>query len=151
VGNGQGRLVFEDCRKGMRTCVSMSESTGVLNLPLLQERSEMAYMQDLREGRGRKFCTYFEEVKEGYSFEPYVDQLAISEYAAKLAKFRVGSHKLAIETGSWRRIARDERTCQICRSGAIESELGISFMIALLIVTSGRSSTSHLRIGGIES
>jgi hypothetical protein len=38
-----------------RELVSATESTGVFNLALHQERSEMAYMQDFREGYGRKF------------------------------------------------------------------------------------------------
>ncbi|GAQ86738.1 Reverse transcriptase-related protein [Klebsormidium nitens] len=116
-GGWYARIVGKACE-----LVSADESIGVLNLALLQERSEMAYMQDLREGYGRKFCTYFEDVKEGYSFESFIDEIGVSKYFDTLAKFRVGAHKLAIETGSWQGIAREERLCQVCTLGAVESE-----------------------------
>ena len=31
-----------------------------------------------------------------------------------LIKFRLGSHKLPIETGRWREIKREERICETC-------------------------------------
>lgn len=33
-----------------------------------------------------KFCTYFELVKQGYSFEPYLDALAHSPFLLALAR-----------------------------------------------------------------
>ena len=34
-----------------------------------------------------------------------------------IIKFRLGSHKLPIETGRWSRISRDQRFCTVCGVG----------------------------------
>lgn len=70
--------------------------------------------QDLREEHGRKYCNYFGNVKLGYSYESYLDQIAqITPYLYTLARFRLGAHNLAIERGAWRGKSRTERCCTI--------------------------------------
>lgn len=89
------------------------------DLKMLRDNSEMAYM---REEGGTRYRTYFANVKEGYSFEPYLDSLGRLPFLHTLAKLRMGCHNLAVETGRWQRIDRAKRLCQVCHSGAIEDE-----------------------------
>ena len=44
----------------------------------------------------------------------------------ELTRFRVGSHRLKVETGRWSRIPRDQRTCA-CSVGGIQDERHVIF------------------------
>ena len=44
----------------------------------------------------------------------------------EMTRFRVGSHKLKVETGRWSRVPREERTCS-CGVGGIQDEEHVVF------------------------
>ena len=51
----------------------------------------------------------------------------IADYRrVELTRFRVGSHRLKVETGRWSRIPRDQRTCA-CSVGGIQDERHVIF------------------------
>jgi Reverse transcriptase (RNA-dependent DNA polymerase) len=49
------------------------------------------------------------------------------EHVKSLMRLRTGAHHLAIETGRWQRVNRDERLCPKCTSGVGEDELHVLF------------------------
>lgn len=102
----------------------------VFDVKELRDLSEMVYMQDLREENGTKYVTYFENVKEGYSFEPYLNNLSRFPFLHTLARFRVGCHKLAV--GRWQGIDGARRVCRQCDTGAIERRRTFCFPLRSL-------------------
>ena len=59
--------------------------------------------------------------KENLEFEEYFTKLD-DKNISTLCKFRTVNHKLPIETGRWRNIARENRLCLLCNSGDIGDE-----------------------------
>lgn len=110
-----------------RELVSDNHFAHGFDVKSLRGLSEFAYMQDLREEHGRKYSTYFEDVKQGYSFEAYLDQVTHSPCMYTLVKFRLGAHYLAIETGAWQGKPRVERYCTFCATGEIEDEVHLIY------------------------
>lgn len=58
-----------------------------------------------------------------YIYIWYLDLLQDAQpMLLELARFRTGSHKLAVETGRWHGVARENRLCQVCKCGLVEDE-----------------------------
>ncbi len=64
------------------------------------------------------YCRY----KQNFSFELYLDNIHERKYRNALCRFRLSSHKLAIEQGRYINIPRDERKCIYCTQNVIENE-----------------------------
>jgi hypothetical protein len=60
--------------------------------------------------------------KYSFEFEKYLDQLKEPKYRIALTKFRISAHHLAIETGRFENIDRNNRICRNCNMNMIESE-----------------------------
>ena len=60
--------------------------------------------------------------KHNFEFENYLDSVNVTKYRYALTRFRVSSHKLAIETGRFYNIPRDQRYCIYCSMNVIENE-----------------------------
>lgn len=70
-------------------------------------------VRDLAQDKNRHY-KYWIYVKMNPKLEPspFLDRI---DYVGKcITKFRLGSHKLKIETGRWYRQPREERLCPIC-------------------------------------
>ncbi len=57
-----------------------------------------------------------------FGFEKYLCHIANPKFRVALTRFRLSSHNLAIETGRFVNIDREDRICMYCRQGAIENE-----------------------------
>ena len=55
-----------------------------------------------------------------YAPAPYIQAHLAPLMRKSLARLRTGSHMLGLETGRWRNLPRDQRTCMRCGSGAID-------------------------------
>jgi hypothetical protein len=53
----------------------------------------------------------------------YVDLLNGRECVTAMARFRMGSHHLGVETGRWKKIPRNQRVCACCNIDERDDEL----------------------------
>ena len=62
--------------------------------------------------------------KKDFRLENYLIEIENTKHALALARFRISSHNLRIETGRYgqRKIKPEERLCIYCRSKAVEDE-----------------------------
>ena len=60
--------------------------------------------------------------KTDLKLESYLENVTVVKHRIALSKFRVSSHKLAIETGRYYNIPNDERLCMFCNMRAVETE-----------------------------
>ena len=84
--------------------------------------------QSMRESTKTKTITYR---NINPSFTVHSMYRATDKYIAdyrriEMTRFRVGSHKLKVETGRWSRVPREERTCS-CGVGGIQDEEHVVF------------------------
>ena len=63
------------------------------------------------------YCIY----KESFAFENYINKLDDKDVFT-LCRFRTVNHKLPIESGRWKNIPRENRTCNLCNSNEIGDE-----------------------------
>ena len=64
------------------------------------------------------YCNY----KTNFKFENYLRNIRDETLRKTLTRFRLASHKLAIETGRVQNIDRQDRLCRLCNINRIESE-----------------------------
>ena len=69
---------------------------------------------------------FFTHVKDKYVIEKYLS-LKDSELRKALSQLRLSSLKLAILTGKWYKIKKEERKCKFCDSNVIEDEFHFIF------------------------
>ena len=60
--------------------------------------------------------------KHSFEFEKYLDCIQEKKYRIALSRFRISAHNLAIETGRYENIERNQRTCLSCNTGMPETE-----------------------------
>ena len=60
--------------------------------------------------------------KHNFELEKYLKLNMEVRYKTAFARFRTSSHNLAIETGTYENIPRDQRTSKSCNMNAIEDE-----------------------------
>ena len=60
-------------------------------------------------------------MKDTYSFEPYLN-IQNDQHRKSISRLRLSSHRLAIETGRWQKIPKENRLCRYCNLNKIESE-----------------------------
>ena len=65
---------------------------------------------------------YYCKFKNNFCFEEYLNKLHNNDLRQLLARFRLSSHNLEIETGRYNRIDRDSRYCKLCNQNRIENE-----------------------------
>ena len=70
-------------------------------------------------GRLQSYSMY----KSKFCFEPYLDRIQNLKQRHLFTKLRISAHQLAVETGRYRNIPREERVCGQCDSGAVENEI----------------------------
>ena len=80
----------------------------------------MARIKSNTEGKLRIFRTF----KQDYCMEGYLLLLPNLKHMSTIARFRMSSHILAIETGRHAKpkIAKEERKCRYCNLDAVEDE-----------------------------
>ena len=60
-------------------------------------------------------------------FETYLNILNEKDNNLTLSKFRTTNHKLPVENGRWKNIARENRICPLCNNGGIGDEFHYLF------------------------
>lgn len=65
--------------------------------------------------------SFFTEIKRTYDMERYLN-LKNFEIRRAISRLRLSSHKLAIVTGKWYKIEKENRHCKLCHLGSIEDE-----------------------------
>ena len=65
--------------------------------------------------------SFFTEIKQTYDMERYLN-LKNFEIRRAISRLRLSSHKLAIVTGKWYKIEKENRHCKFCPLGSIEDE-----------------------------
>ena len=66
-------------------------------------------------------CITYRTIKDTFEFENYLYVIP-KPWCVYIAKFRLSSHKLPIETGRYTNILREERLCKKCNSNSIGDE-----------------------------
>jgi hypothetical protein len=64
---------------------------------------------------------FLRQIKDTYSFEHYLN-IENDQHRKSITQIRLSSHRLAIETGRWQKILRENRLCKYCNLSAIETE-----------------------------
>ena len=80
----------------------------------LKQEYERIFFQSIR--ASEKLNTVYAKVKTSYKIEDYLNEIRYFKYRSAIAKMRISEHTMPIETGRWKSIAREERTCLICDS-----------------------------------
>ncbi len=71
--------------------------------------------------KNKKPCTY-KYFKNMFSIEPYLKCIEDRYIRKGLTLFSISAHGLQVETGRYKRIDEENRTCLICNSEEIEDE-----------------------------
>lgn len=64
------------------------------------------------------YCSF----KENTEYEKYLDVIKTNKFKYALSRFRLSSHSLAVETGRYYDIPREERLCKLCSMQQVETE-----------------------------
>lgn len=80
--------------------------------------------QDLssRVNKGRNKLRTYKLFKKEYATEHYVSCILPRNYRSSFAKFRCGVAPIGLEIGRYFNIPENQRLCQLCTSGEVESE-----------------------------
>lgn len=91
--------------------------------------------RDNRSGKGGNKLRTYRLFKNKYEYEPYLDW---GDYRQRrlLTKFRISTHNLEVETGRYKNIPFDQRTCKLCNQ-TVEDEIHFLFEC---------TSLSHVRL-----
>ena len=76
--------------------------------------------------RNNAKLTFLTSLKDTYTIENYL-KLNNTYNRKALAQIRTSSHTLAIETGRWEKLKREERLCKHCNRNLIEDEAHLIF------------------------
>jgi hypothetical protein len=81
---------------------------------------------DARNGVGQNKLRTYRLFKTDFATAPYLENLYLTQgQTSALAKFRCGVAPIRLETGRYERLRLEERVCQLCDTGEIESELHV--------------------------
>lgn len=99
------------------------ESLDVNMLPLFSERSKDQIIQSWKSVicECRKL-EYYCKYKVEFIIEPYLLNVKSDILRIALTRFRLSSHSLAIETGRFLKVERENRLCLFCNQRCIETE-----------------------------
>ena len=92
-------------------------------LAVLKTRLIDTFLTEARAGiRNSSSLSLFKELDNNTEIAPYLKLLFNEKYRTALAKIRLSSHLLAIETGRHNGILRENRKCTFCDLNDIEDE-----------------------------
>ena len=92
-------------------------------LAVLKTRLIDTFLTEARAGiRNSSSLSLFKEIDNNTEIAPYLKLLFNEKYRTALAKIRLSSHSLAIETGRHNGILRENRKCTFCDLNDIEDE-----------------------------
>jgi len=92
-------------------------------IPLLKIRLRDQYVAEWRTNIDSSTSLYmYKELKPTFERSSYLDLIENKKHRRIIAKMRLSSHKLLIETGRHHNIDRNERICPLCNCNDIEDE-----------------------------
>lgn len=92
-------------------------------IPVLRQRLMDTYNVSWREGmEACSSLSLFRNIKTSYQPAPYLYKVLNRKYRSAIAKLRLSSHPLFIETGRYTGISRVNRICSYCELNDIEDE-----------------------------
>lgn len=92
-------------------------------LPILRNRLRDIYINEWRQSMNMASSLYlYREMKLSFEMAPYLLKIKNIKYRNAIAKIRLSSHQLYIESGRHRNIERNDRKCILCKSNDLEDE-----------------------------
>lgn len=86
-------------------------------LTLLKQRIRDLWLIDFNNRLENSTRALFYRTIVSFNFSKYLDVITIRKYSIALSRLRVSSHRLAVESGRWRKPVRvpvEERICPFC-------------------------------------
>jgi hypothetical protein len=97
-------------------------------LPMFKNRLRDQFLQDWSASiRSMPKLEYYCNFKKEFKFENYLNVIENDALRNCLARFRLSSHNLEIETGRYSGIVRENRLCKMCNQNVIENEYHLMF------------------------
>ena len=91
--------------------------------PTIQRRIRDQFIQSWSEAITTSPKLYqYAKYKISFEFESYLHNIKNNTLRKLMTKFRISCHNLAIETGRYQGIDRNDRICLICNTNMVESE-----------------------------
>ena len=91
-----------------------------LRLKDIYSQNALSYLnKDDNTNRGK--MQFLRQIKDTYQFEHYLN-IENDLHRKSTTQLRLSAHKLAIETGRWHNVPRENRFCKHCDMNAIETE-----------------------------
>ena len=98
-------------------------------IPIFHLRLKDNFITEWRQGLNvSSSLTLYKEVKQNFELSPYLKIMNKKKLRNALAKLRLSSHHLNIETGRHRNIERSQRKCILCNSQDLEDEYHFSLI-----------------------
>lgn len=92
-------------------------------IPVLRNRLIDIYIGTWRNDiNSRNSLVMYREIKHNFELSAYIENIQEFKLRQVLAKLRLSSHNLNIESGRHRNIPRDDRKCTICTKNDLEDE-----------------------------
>ena len=103
---------------------------------IIDQTNQEILMANTTSSKLETYCLF----KLDTSFESYLNTIILNKYKFALSRFRLSSHNLALETGRYYNIPKENRICTFCNMNKIESEY--HFFIGLPIVCRATATIS---------
>lgn len=92
-------------------------------VPVFHARLKDLFITEWSQGIGLSTSlTLYKELKQVFEISPYLLKLKNRKHRNAIAKIRLSSHSLNIETGRHRNIDRSQRKCTLCNLNDLEDE-----------------------------
>ena len=85
---------------------------------IIDQTNQEILMANTTSSKLETYCLF----KLDTSCESYLNKITLNKYKFALSRFRLSSHNLALETGRYYNIPKENRICTFCNMNKIESE-----------------------------
>ena len=87
------------------------------------QRCKDNYLQSLYYSHSNRIDNYLalKENSDNYQFRTYLEKIKIVEYRTVLTRLRTGCTYLAIDTGRYEKIPKNDRKCPLCKQSIEDS------------------------------
>ena len=85
---------------------------------IIDQTNQEILMANTTSSKLETYCLF----KLDTSCESYLNKITLNKYKFALSRFRLSSHNLALETGRYYNIPKENRICTLCNMNKIESE-----------------------------
>ena len=90
---------------------------------VIRQRVHDIYIQDWNAAvHASPKLEYYRKFKTNFEFESYLVNIRNDKLRKQLTRFRISGHTLAIETGRYLSVNRENRICNFCPLNTVESE-----------------------------